>query len=304
MVDSVSNIIMQKNFLRNMNNSKNEISRLQQQIGSGRAVDTYLDLTDTGRVEGVINLESKVNDIETYIKNNNIVSGRVDASDLALKTIVDKLNEYRSVMVQRRSAVGSQEEIRATVKQLGRTTLSIMRENLNTRYEGQFIFAGARIDQEPVDDIVNVSNYLNGEITSNYYRGDAVTRTSRASDSLIVDYGIKADEQGFQKAISAIHIIMDAESDESVVLAFDMMNEAISEVINIRNKIQNSATQISLSSEIHESVLTYFTKTLSDLTATKIEEASVMLANDTTILMGAFQAFSIVSHLNLAEYLR
>ncbi|MBN9543744.1 MAG: hypothetical protein J0G32_08155 [Alphaproteobacteria bacterium] len=304
MVDSISNLALQKSLIKDINDTKKSVATLQKQISSGRAVDTYLDLTETGRVEGVINLESKINDLDSYITNNNIVTGRLRATDIAMSSIIDNLMDYRAVMVKRRSAVGNQDEMKITVREVGKSLLGIIRDNLNTRYEGQFLFSGARIDQEAVGDIVNNTNYLHNEVTANYYLGDAVTRTVRASDSLVVSYGIKADDLGFQKAIAAIHIVMAAETEEQVEEAFDMMSEAISAVINIRNNVGNAMTQVTQTMDIQETVQTYFTTTLSDLTATKIEEASIKLSNDMAVLMGAFQSFSMVSKLNLTDYLR
>lgn len=303
-VESLSNMMLHKSLMNDINAAKKSVATAQKQISSGRAIDSYLELSSTGRVEGAINLESRIADYTSYIRNNDVISARIEATDIALKTIMDNLYEYRAVAVKRRSAVGSLEEIRKTIGDLGKSVLGVIRDNLNTRYEGQFLFSGARIEQEPVADIVNNSNYLNGEYTSNYYLGDDITRSARVNDSLVVEYGVKANHESFQKAIAAIHILIETDNDQDAALAYDMLDESLGEMINLRANVKNAATQVAASSDIQRMTKLYFEETLSELTATKIEEVSVRLANDMTILMGTYQAFAHVSRLNLADYLK
>ncbi|MBN8827863.1 MAG: hypothetical protein J0H68_04075 [Sphingobacteriia bacterium] len=301
---AISNLVMHKSLMDHMRETRKNVARTQEQISSGRAVETYEELASTGRTEGIINMESKLSQINSYLDNNQIITGRLQATDTSLENIINSLFEFRSVLVKRRSALGSSPEIVTTINQVGKTTLSIMRDNLNLRYDGQYMFAGAKVDVQPVNNIVDQTNILNGEVTSNYYNGDGVTRSTKVSDSLTVNYGVRANEAGFQKAIGAINLTLKAVDDNNLSDAYELLDDAIKDIVNVRNNVRNSMSQIENVSEIFESTRVYFTQSIGEVINTNIPEASVTLANDMARLMGTYQTFSQVSRLNLMDYLK
>jgi flagellar hook-associated protein 3 FlgL len=303
-VQSISNLVQNKSLLSDINATKTKLAKGQKQISSGRSVENYLDLINSGSVIGEINLEDRISLINSYITSNNVVSNRLDATDLSLENIINELTNFRNAIMQRRSAVGTMDEIKSVINEIGRATLANIRDYLNIQYEGQYMFAGGRVNVEPVDNIVLQTNILNGEVTANYYRGDAINRTAGVSDSLTIEYSLKADDESFQKGIGSINRIITSADDADVEAALGLVNEAISGIVNLRSKVGNSMRQVDSANEVHESTKSYFTAALSDLVSAKVDEVMIKISNDTAILYGSYQVFSILSKLNLADYLR
>ena len=81
------------------------------------------------------------------------------------------------------------------------TMLAEVEAALNTRLDGQYLFAGSRSDAAPVELPAPPPTTADPTL---YYRGDAVRLTTRADAGLELAYGVTADAAPFAELIAAL----------------------------------------------------------------------------------------------------
>lgn len=178
---------------------------------------------------------------------------------------------------------------------------------MNTQIEGRYLFAGARSDSPVVGDIVNVSNFVSGVATDNYYKGDNVDLKIKASDELEVDYGIRGNDSAFVKLIGALHKSIEAETaggDDELAEAINLVTESIDRLAVLQNEIGNNMKLLESANSLHGNSSTYFRQVKADISGTDIAEASIKVSLDETVLQATFQTFAKLSSLRLIEFLR
>lgn len=299
----VSTLSLHQNSLRDMQNLQSELAKVQRQISSGKTADTFVELNINGKVERVINMEERLQRLNDYINTNLTTTNRLRATDLAVDKILETVSQLKDQITQKRSGA----QLSVPLTDLARTGLANIMDNLNGRYEGRYIFAGSQTDNQPVSDIIHTTNIVNGEATGNYYQGDEVSLKSRASDSLEIAYGIKANDPAFRTVIATFHKAIEGDAsldDEDLKEAIDMASDSITELVQLRASINNNLSAINRTNNAHESLKLYFNEVIGEETATNIPEATIKIATNQLTLQAIYQTLARINRLTLTDYLR
>ncbi|MFN7095448.1 MAG: hypothetical protein ACK4M7_08795 [Burkholderiales bacterium] len=299
----ISTLSLHQNSVRDMSSVMADLARTQRQISSGKMAETFAELNSNGKVERILNLEERLQRIDDYVISNHLISNRIKATDLAVERILEASSQLRDNITLKRSGAITA----LPLTQISQTGLTTVMDNLNMRFEGRYIFAGSQTDNIPVSDIIYTSNIVNTEPTANYYQGDNVTLTSRASENLEIPYGVRANEEAFQKLIAAYHIAIQADKtndDEKLTEALDLTTTALNDLIQLRSKINNNMAAIDEANESHETLKIYLNEVISNETATNIPEATIKISTNQLTLQAIYQTLARINKLTLSDYLR
>ena len=150
-----------------------------------------------------------------------------------------------------------------------------------------------------------------GTVDTSYYQGDGVTATARADESFDLDYGITADEPGFEKFMRALAYTQWAgqnptDPDRGMVLAeaMDLTREAIGDLSRIRSGIGANSSVLDAAELRHEQFKTYATEAISDLEDTDLTVAITQLSTDQTLLQASYLSLSRLDSISLVDFLR
>ena len=280
-------------------------------VASGKVAQTYAQLgVDSHRL---LSLEDSNARSEQYIQNIDRASGRLNIMESAVGTLVDRATY---VLGQLAIAVNADNADNIALDELGGSYLTDMAEVLNVRHEGRALFAGSRGNLKPVD----LTGYdptagwpppVLGTVDTSYYQGDSITATARADDSFDLDYGITADEPGFEKFMRALAYTRWAgqnptDPDRGNVLsaAMDLTREAISDMSRVRSKIGTNASVLDATRTRHEQFTNYATEAISGLEDTNLTEAITRLNADQTLLQASYLSLSRLDSISLVDFLR
>lgn len=285
-----------------LNRRQSSLAEMQKQISSGLKYDSFSGVALDGETRRVIGFESSVNRIETFQRNNKVMQIRLETMDKSVENIIDVNKEVISTITQERSA--NRDSVPLT--QILKGALQRIEDQLNVSSSGRFLFSGSQTDQKPISSL-QTSNLDGLTPTSNYYQGDAVDLSQKISIDVTIQYNVRADHPTFQKLIGAIHRAIAAEAnnnDTELAAAFDMANEAQSELTSIRSTIGTNLKNIEEVEADNQNFLTYYKNTLGEVTGTDVAETSIQLSLDQAILQASFQAFARISSLTLSQFLR
>lgn len=280
-------------------------------IASGKVAQTYAELgVDSHRL---LSLEDSNAHAEQYVKNIERASGRLNIMESAVSTLVDSATY---VLGQLAVAVNADNADNIALDDLGDSYLTDTAAVLNIRHEGRSLFAGSRGNLEPVD----LTGYdptaawppaAPGTVDTSYYQGDGVTATARADDDLELDYGVTADEPGFEKLMRALAYTRWAgqnptDPDRGMVLAeaMDLTREAIGDLSRIRSGIGANSSVLDAAELRHEQFKTYATEAISDLEDTDLTVAITQLSTDQTLLQASYLSLSRLDSISLVDFLR
>lgn len=98
----------------------------------------------------LLSLETTRIQTQRYIQDNNTMQTRLDIADMATESLREVINNFRQRLIDFRSATPTEQNT-ADIQEFAFESLRSMQDFLNTQADGQFLFAGSRVDTVPVD---------------------------------------------------------------------------------------------------------------------------------------------------------
>ncbi len=298
----VSSLSIHNATMSDINRVMSNITDLHKKISSEKAVSSFIELSESGKIERTIDFEGKLRANSDYVLSNQTVLNRLNQTDIATSKIVSVADDFRKALTTKRSPSGDSMEF----LQIADSSLKVIAENLNLNFEGRYLFAGSKTNFKPVDDIASMSNMIEGTATDNYYNGDNITISSKAGNNLNVQYGVKANEEGFQELIGAIHTAIQGHNDKNEALvakAMDLASDAIGSLVQIRARITNNINLLDKTNETHKSMNIYLNEVLNADLKTDIPKATLELSSNEATLRATYMTFSRLSRLSLTQFL-
>lgn len=300
MLLSMSTLGQHRILLGNVQKVQQDLFDLQRQVSSGKQADSFTDLNV--RVEVVTALETKIRNGDKYIDSNNVILSRLNSMDISLGALIDEASEIKNVIQTARSATELEYPI---FEQSLQRALEVSAGLLNENIAGRYLFSGSKTSIPPVVDPVTAP-LIEGTADAGYYQGDTVDLTAQLSESLEINYNIRADEQGFQDLFGAMHAAilgLQRVDDDLLVDGMDLINSALDEIVGLRSRVQNNITIVEAANDSHSTSAPYYKQFLSDEIDTDVVAATTQVALNETILQASFQTFARISGLSLTDFL-
>lgn len=120
----------------------------QLQVATGKKSPNYTGIaTDTNRA---INLENEQARADLYVKNNDFLSTRLKATDTSLTAVQKTMSDFQKRMDDfAQSTTKNQQDVEALQKWAYQAMVD-MQSYLGSSVDGQYIFSGGRVSDEPV----------------------------------------------------------------------------------------------------------------------------------------------------------
>ena len=302
MLTRISTASTYSNTISSYVNQESNLANVQQQISSGNKYSNFSDIAKDGQTRNIVEFASSLTQIDTYTKNNTLLSTRLTAMDTSLSGLEDINTKAIAAMTQKRSALSGDDPLAPQLKAM----LQQVEDELNTNVSGRYLFSGAATNVPAVASLATTSNLSGLTPTANYYQGDAANLVQNVSKDVTIQYNVKADNPAFQKMIGAMNLAIKAEADKNdseLASAIDMANSAQNDLATVRSQIDSNATTVDQANAQHDNFKTYFTNTLGNISGTDTAEASIQLSLDQAVLTASFQAFARISSLSIGSYL-
>ncbi|NNG04289.1 MAG: hypothetical protein HKM95_09340 [Inquilinus sp.] len=280
-------------------------------IASGKVAQSYDKLgVDSYRL---LSLEQSDAQAEQFGKNIDRAIGRLSIMESAATTLVDRATYLLSQLA---IAVNADNADNIALDQIGDSFMIDAASALNVRHEGRHLFSGSRGNIAPVD----VTGYdptatwppaAPGIVDTSYYQGDGITAVARVDDSFELDYGITADEPGFERLMRALAYTRWAgqnptDPDRGTVLAeaLDLTRSAIDDLGRIRSEIGAKSSVMEAAKRRHEEFRSYASEAISGIEDTDLTVAVSRLSADQTMLQASYLSLVRLQSISLVDFLR
>ncbi|WP_338821787.1 flagellin [Bradyrhizobium septentrionale] len=252
----------------------------------------------------VINLQVSVTRAQSYIDASNLADNKVQAMYSAVGSVTDIITQLRT---QLSAATTGSSTATASVINYAQQAISQMQGLLNTQYDGEYVFSGARTDTAPAD----LSTFDTGTASlttsdASYYKVDSEIASVRVSDSQSISYGVTADNPAFEQVMRLLKYVGNSTtlSSSDISQALDLASDALDATSTVQAKLSTAASQIETAST-NQSDYQNFAKTLStNLTSVDVAAVTAQLSTYQAQLTASYSAIAKIQGLNLASYLR
>jgi Flagellin and related hook-associated proteins len=303
-MERVATYSHQNTLVQYMLKSEAKVATAQIQSSSGLKSTDYRGIADDSA--RVVNLESHYKRLERYIDEGEVVTGRIQTMYDSVGGMVDLTNRLRSLVTELQgaaasNAAGVQTEINGLMKEF--TGL------LNTQQEGRYLFAGSRTGTAPVSmDPADYPPQTSPSTPStSYYKGDGIEARFRASDDLVLDYGVTADNPAFEKALRAFSLLgtmsVDPIDTAAVNEASALAAQAADGMAVVQSKLGVSASALDRTINQHLDTQLVLQTQVDDLKNIDVGEAVTRLSQMQASLEMTMKILSMVSQNDLSKYL-
>lgn len=301
-VGRVSTFALHQATLRDASKAQTSLADLQQQLSSGNKSQDFAGLGGADSEQFLL-LENKIAKTDIYLKNNKIVSTRLNAMDNILGQVIDTASNLRSLISQRRNAASNSGAFPDMLEGEWKSLVS----QLNTSLEGRYLFSGTRTDMPSVNPDTFPTIGEDQVPNDDYYQGSSDDVFLRADDNTEINYNIRADDESIQKIFAGLAMAKKGHEsglDEDLSKAYDLVSEGLEGVISARSIVNQNKISIDNVNTRHESFKLYFQEVKESIGNTDLVSVSTQVAINQGILQAAFQAFAKINSLKLSDFLR
>lgn len=283
--------------------TQSTMANQQIQEASGLVSQDFGGLGSTS--QRVINLQVSVTRSQSYVDSGALADSKVQVMYSAVGSMTDIITNLRSLLTG--ASLNSSTDS-ATIVQSAQDMMQQMAGLMNTQYNGEYVFGGARTDTAPVDltDPTYAADAASATTAdTSYYQGDSQLASVRVSDSETVTYGVTADNSGFEQAMRALKLVATSSPLSSTTLndALALASSALDATSAVQTKLSNAASAIETAGS-RQTDYQSFAKTLgSSLTDVDVAAVTAQLSTYQAQLTASYSAIAKVQSLNLASYL-
>lgn len=156
----ITNSMLTTSFLSDMNKNLRNMSRIQEQMTSGKEVGKPSD--DPVKVTRSMRLNSDIQANTQYKTNIENTSNFLDSTDTALGQIGSVLSSINERLISAGNAAYGPDE-RTAIKNAINEQVAHFTQIMNTNFDGKYLFGGTRVTDKPV----TVATYASSNGTGN-----------------------------------------------------------------------------------------------------------------------------------------
>lgn len=166
----VTNKIMTKTYLGDLNKSLNNMQKYQEQLSSGKQILRPSD--DPLKVSKSIQLNDSISQNEQYLSNIEESKDWMNTTDMVLGQIGDSLQRIRELTIASANGTNTKSELNANKVEIDQLIQGIL-QNGNAVFDGRYIFGGNKTTALPFKmgssgiEYLGDSSPLNREISPN-----------------------------------------------------------------------------------------------------------------------------------------
>lgn len=329
----ITNQMMSKSFLKDLNRNQNYMKRINDQLTSGKEIRRPSD--NPFKVARSMQLNSDINANTQYNENIKDTINWLDTTDTALEQLGNSLGRFRELMVSAGNAAYGSDEKRAIKDEMNEKVNEIA-QILNTNFDGKYIFGGSKGSTKPIGtdkNIITGNNSIhlsgnNGEVLSiDNLDEDVQNQINMINKKLVVeisqgvtmDYNVSAtdillfkDKNG--ASINVMDLLKDITNNVASENPIDaakitgenlkVMDETVSNLLRIRAEVGAKQNRMESAGSQNEDQNFNLTDILSQTEDIDLAQKNIEAAVAQNVYMASLQVSAKIIQPSLLDFLR
>lgn len=329
----VTNQMMSKSFLKDLNRNQNYMKRINDQLTSGKEIRRPSD--NPFKVARSMQLNSDINANTQYNENIKDTINWLDTTDTALEQLGNSFQRFRELMVSAGNAAYGSDEKRAIKDEMNEKVNEIA-QILNTNFDGKYIFGGSKGSTKPIGtdkNIITGNNSLhlsgnNGEVLNIDNLDEDVQNqinminkklAVEVSQGVTMDYNVSATDILLFKDKNGVSInVMDLLKDITNNVASEnpldgakitsenlkVMDETVSNLLRIRAEVGAKQNRMESAGSQNEDQNFNLTDILSQTEDIDLAQKNIEAAVAQNVYMASLQVSAKIIQPSLLDFLR
>ena len=310
MVSRVTNLSSSRLINSLILKSQERINEQQIRLTTQQKSQDYLGIGDDA--SRLLTVESSLRRIDQFVKNNAFIDMRMETMLNSMDAVGDILKEVRTLVrdvLEDGTLDGIDKNDFTEIK------MDQLEGFLNVKMNGRFLFSGTKTDTQPVNagDLADAPTFDADGVTTTaepsfFYQGDDNQVKARIDEGVTLEYGVKANNEGFEKLIRAIRLVKSTDLTDARVL------DKFQHALNLLNESADKIAAVELNTGVRFQQLASTTRSLKDTKSIldgvvdEIERAdtfeAVSILNQVQTQLEASYATAVrVSSLSLTRFL-
>ena len=310
MVSRVTNLSSSRLINSLILKSQDRINEQQIKLTTQQKSQDYLGIGDDA--SRLLTVESSLRRIDQFVKDNAFIDMRMETMLNSMDAVGDILTEVRTLVrdvLEDGTLDGIDKNDFTEIK------MDQLESFLNVKMNGRFLFSGTKTDTPPVNagDLGDAPTFDADGVTTTaepsfFYQGDDNRVKARIDEGVTLEYGVKANDEGFEKLIRAIRLVKSTDLSDANVLgkfqhALNLLNESADNIAAVELNTGVKFQQLASTTQSLKD-----TKSILDGVVDEIERAdtfeAVSILNQVQTQLEASYATAVrVSSLSLTKFL-
>jgi flagellar hook-associated protein 3 FlgL len=146
MIGRVTTQMTAQNLLANINQSLERLSNTQQELSTGKRINQPSD--DPYGTSLTLQLNGQLSDLNSYANNVTDGTGWTQASGTALSDITNAVQRVRELALKAANGAQNPADMAASAQEVNQL-IDEIKQDANTQYNGQYVFAGSATANAP-----------------------------------------------------------------------------------------------------------------------------------------------------------
>jgi flagellar hook-associated protein 3 FlgL len=301
MVERISTFSSTNRLISENMRLQSNLARTQLQLSTGLKSVHYEGIArDTQRL---LSLETSKEALNNYNVNNKLIKGNVD---LQFKAIQEMINLATNMKQTLTAANGGNFVNPTVIQNQANILMNEMAGLLNTQSAGRYLFAGSRIDVQPVDltDPAWVAQTPPSVANTGYYQGDGVILSTQLSETLTVNHGTLASNPAFEQALRAFNLSANNPGNlTALVEASGLLDSAIDGMADLQARASTNSRSFEDQSLRNEEDMQVQSELIANIKEIDLAATSVEQKNYETQLEAAYASSVKLLRLRLTDFL-
>jgi flagellar hook-associated protein 3 FlgL len=284
----------------NVQRSTSSLSKLQEQISTGKKVNRPSD--EPADARRILNLRSEGFRLDQYASNVQLGIQSLNITSSTLQNTADVLSRIQELTIQGVSSTTDQTGRNAIATEINALVESLL-QNANSTLAGRYIFAGSATKTVPFETTRN----SNGEVSAVTYKGNREKIEYQVGQSTTVQVNQTGNDVFIDnKLFSSIITIRDSLASGSPLLAqneLNNLNNAHESVLNSVAKAGGVANTLELTANRITDAKFSLSEILSETEGVDITEVVLKLTEQENIYQASLASGSLILRTSILDYL-
>ena len=190
----ITNASMVRSHLYDTQNNLTNMSKINQQISTGKVINTVSD--NPHKAIKIMNINNEIKYTEKYNYNIDETVGWMNTTDGALDNVGNLLGEIKETILKVGNGTYSQNEMKSLNEDMNEK-IKQLADTLNSTHGGKYLFGGSSVDDAPITVIENPDGTVKLEFSKDK-NGQTIPNTddlkADISSGINIDYNISVGE--------------------------------------------------------------------------------------------------------------
>jgi flagellar hook-associated protein 3 FlgL len=304
MTERITPAMVTGSTLSDLTSSLAALERTTDELSSGR---TILEPSDNPYgASRVIDLNSQLEGLSAYESDAQDGISWEDTASSAMSNMNEIAQRVRELVVQAANGTNNQSDLNTIALEVEQLTESV-KQDANTQYAGQYLFAGTATTTAPYEQGPNDEYKGNAETVSRAV-GPGATVTISTNISTLLGNGEAAEDGKLLDTLRTIaqHLRGGTAEDKEALGTTDLTNlDTNLETLSQLQAVSGSATdQLRVALTRNEDLQTSITESLSNTEDTNVAATSIAYANEQAAYEAALRAGATIVQESLLNFLQ